>query len=61
MYRVYYYSDTVEHCEGFYETQEEAEEVAGCAADDYECERVEVRDRWGNILFVIGDETVVPE
>ena len=61
MYRVYYYRDTVEHCEGFYETQEEAEEVAGCASDDLGCERVEVRDRWGNVLFAIGDDTVVPE
>jgi hypothetical protein len=61
MYRVYYYRDTVEHCEGFYETQEEAEEVAGCASDDLGCERVEVRDRWGNILFTIGDDMVVPE
>jgi hypothetical protein len=61
MYRVYYRVDSVEHCEGFYETQEEAEEVAGCASDDLGCERVEVRDRWGNVLFAIGDDTVVPE
>ena len=59
MYRVYYTMDTVEHYEGFYETQEEAEEVAQCVSDDYEAERVEVRDRYDNILFVIGDETVV--
>ena len=59
MYRVYYVQDTVEHYEGFYETQEEAEEVAQCVSDDYEAERVEVRDRYDNILFVIGDETVV--
>ena len=59
MYRVYYVEDTVEHYEGFYETQEEAEEVAQCVADDYEAERVEVRDRYDNILFVIGDETLV--
>jgi hypothetical protein len=59
MYRVYYVQDTVEHYEGFYETQEEAEEVAQCVMDDYEPERVEVRDRFDNILIVIGDETVV--
>ena len=59
MYRVYYIQDTVEHYEGFYETQEEAEEVAQCVSDDYEAERVEVRDRYDNILFVIGDETMV--
>jgi len=59
MYRVYYVQDTVEHYEGFYETQEEAEEVAQCVSDDYEAERVEVRDRYDNILFVIGDETMV--
>ena len=58
MYRVYYVEDTVEHYEGFYETQEEAEEVAQCVMDDYDPERVEVRDRWDNILFVIGDETM---
>ena len=56
MYRVYYYMDTVEHYEGFYETQEEAEEVAECVSDDYEAERVEVRDRFGNIIIAIGDE-----
>ena len=59
MYRVYYYADTVEQYEGFYETQEEAEEVAEAVADEYEAERVEVRDRYDNILFVIGDETLV--
>lgn len=59
VYRVYYVQDTVEHYEGFYETQEEAEEVAECVSDDYEAERVEVRDRYDNILFVIGDETMV--
>ena len=59
MYRVYYVQDTVEHLEGFYETQEEAEEVALEASSAYEAERVEVRDRYDNILFVIGDETVV--
>ena len=59
MYRVYYVEDTVEHYEGFYETQEEAEEVAEAVADDYEAERVEVRDRYDNVLFVIGDETLV--
>ena len=59
VYRVYYMQDTVEHYEGFYETQEEAEEVAQCVSDDYEAERVEVRDRYDNILFVIGDETMV--
>lgn len=59
MYRVYYTLDTVEQYEGFYETQEEAEEVAEAVADDYEAERVEVRDRYDNILFVIGDETMV--
>ncbi len=59
MYRVFYWVDTVEHCEGFYETQEEAEEVAHCVSDDYEAERVEVRDRWDNILIVIGDDEVV--
>jgi hypothetical protein len=56
MYRVYYYMDTVEHYEGFYETQEEAEEVMEACADDYEAERVEVRDRFGNIICSIGDE-----
>tara|TARA_A200000113_G_scaffold200030_1_gene193011 strand:- start:1096 stop:1257 length:162 start_codon:yes stop_codon:yes gene_type:complete len=45
--------------EGFYETQEEAEEVAVCVSDDYEPERVEVRDRFDNIIFVIDDEAVV--
>ena len=59
MYRVYYTQDTVEHYEGFYETQEEAEEVAQCVMDDYEPERVEVRDRFDNILIVIGDDAVV--
>jgi hypothetical protein len=59
VYRVYYIMDTVEHYEGFYETQEEAEEVAQCVSDDYDAERVEVRDRYDNILFVIGDETLV--
>jgi hypothetical protein len=58
MYRVYYYMDTVEHYEGFYETQEEAEEVAHDVSDDYEAERVEVRDRFDNIIMVIGDEVV---
>lgn len=59
MYRVYYVQDTVEHLEGFYETQEEAEEVAACVSDDYEPERVEVRDRFDNIIIAIGDEEVV--
>lgn len=59
VYRVYYVQDTVEHYEGFYETQEEAEEVAVCVSDDYEPERVEVRDRFDNIVFVIDDEVVV--
>ena len=59
MYRVYYVQDTVEHYEGFYETQEEAEEVAQCVMDDYEPERVEVRDRFDNVLMTIGDESVV--
>lgn len=59
MYRVYYTEDTVEHLEGFYETQEEAEEVALNCADEYESERVEVRDRFDNIIFVVGDEAVV--
>ena len=59
MYRVYYTQDTVEQYEGFYETQEEAEEVAEAVADDYEAERVEVRDRYDNILFVIGDDEMV--
>jgi len=59
VYRVYYYADTVEHYEGFYEAQDEAEEVAQCVSDDYEAERVEVRDRFDNILFVIGDESMV--
>lgn len=59
MYRVYYTVDTVEHYEGFYETQEEAEEVAHCVSDDYEPERVEVRDRFDNIILVIDDEVVV--
>jgi len=59
VYRVYYIADTVEHLEGFYETQEEAEEVAEAVSYDYDPERVEVRDRFDNILFVIGDESVV--
>ena len=59
MYRVYYTQDTVEHYEGFYETQEEAEEVALEAADAYDAERAEVRDRYDNIIFVVGDEAVV--
>ena len=58
MYRVYYTQDTVEHLEGFYETQEEAEEVALEASSDYDAERVEVRDRFDNIIMVVGDETV---
>lgn len=58
MYRVYYTQDTVEHYEGFYETQEEAEEVALEASSDYDAERVEVRDRFDNIIMVVGDETV---
>lgn len=56
MYRVYYTQDTVEHYEGFYETQEEAEEVALEASTDYDAERVEVRDRFDNIILVVGDE-----
>lgn len=59
MYRVYYIQDTVEQYEGFYETQEEAEEVAEAVMDDYEPERVEVRDRYDNVLFVIGEDTMV--
>ena len=59
MYRVYYYQDTVEHYEGFYETQEEAEEVAEAVVDDYEPERVEVRDRFDNIIIAFGDEVAV--
>mgnify|MGYP001556056963 FL=1 len=59
MYRVYYVQDTVEHYEGFYETQEEAEEVAMEASSAYDAERVEVRDRYDNILFVIGDDAMV--
>ena len=59
MYRVYYVQDTVEHYEGFYETQEEAEEVALEAAHDYDAERVEVRDRFDNIIMVVGDDEVV--
>ena len=59
MYRVYYVQDTVEHLEGFYETQEEAEEVAMEASSDYDAERVEVRDRFDNIIITIGDEVVV--
>lgn len=58
MYRVYYVEDTVEQYEGYYETQEEAEEVALHCADDYDAERVEVRDRFDNIIFVVGDETL---
>ena len=56
MYRVYYTQDTVEHYEGFYETQEEAEEVALEASTEYLAERVEVRDRFDNIILVVGDE-----
>ena len=59
MYRVYYTADTVEQYEGFYETQEEAEEVALHASEEYDAERVEVRDRFDNIIFVIDDEVVV--
>jgi hypothetical protein len=59
MYRVYYTVDTVEHYEGFYETQEEAEEVAHCVSDDYEPERVEVRDRFDNIIIAIGEGEAV--
>ena len=59
MYRVYYTVDTVEHYEGFYETQEEAEEVALEAASDYDAERVEVRDRFDNIIMTVGDEAMV--
>ena len=59
MYRVYYIQDTVEQYEGFYETQEEAEEVAEAVMDDYEPERVEVRDRYDNVLFVIGEDSLV--
>ena len=59
MYRVYYTQDTVEHYEGFYETQEEAEEVALEASTDYDAERVEVRDRFDNIILVVGDEVEV--
>ena len=40
------------------ETQEEAEEVAHCASDDYEAHCVEVRDRFDNIIFQIGDRSV---
>jgi len=29
------------------------------ASSDYDAERVEVRDRFDNILFVIGDESMV--
>ena len=57
MYRVYYYVDTVETLEGFYETQEEAEEVALEASTDYDS-ITEVRDRWGNVVTFIGDESV---
>ena len=59
MYRVYYYIDTVEHYEGFYETQEEAEEVALEASSDYDAERVEVRDRFDNIIMTVGDDEMV--
>ena len=59
MYRVYYTVETVEQYEGFNEKTEEAEEVALAAADDYDAERVEVRDRFDNIIFVIDDEVVV--
>ena len=59
VYRVYYTQDTVEQLEGFYETQEEAEEVALHASEEYDAERVEVRDRFDNIIFVIDDEAVV--
>ena len=57
MYRVYYYVDTVETLEGFYETLEEAEEVALEASNDYDS-ITEVRDRWGNVVTFIGDESV---
>ena len=56
MYSVYYTQDTVEHREGLYETQAEAEAVALDISSDVE--RVEVRDRWGNIMMTVGDEAV---
>ena len=59
MYRVYYTVDTVEQLEGFYEKQEEAEEVALHASEEYDAERVEVRDRFDNIIFVVTEEAVV--
>jgi hypothetical protein len=58
MYSVYYTQDTVEHREGLYETQEEAEEVALEVSSELDVERVEVRDRWGNIMMTVGDEAV---
>ena len=59
MYRVYYTVDTVEELEGFYETQEEAEEVAHHTSEEYDAERVEVRDRFDNIIMVIDEEAMV--
>lgn len=59
VYRVYYTVDTVEELEGFYETQEEAEEVAHHTSEEYDAERVEVRDRFDNIIMVIDEEAMV--
>jgi hypothetical protein len=59
MYRVYYYTDTVEQLEGFYETFEEAEEVAECCVTDYDSPTVEIRDRYGDVIKFIGDEVEV--
>lgn len=41
---------------GFYETQEEAEEVASEVLEEYDDEvaTVEVRDRWGEVVWSGG-------
>jgi len=57
VYRVYYYTDSEEQYEGFFETQEEAEEVAHYCSDDYEADCVEVRDRFDNIIVQIGSRS----
>jgi hypothetical protein len=43
---------------GFYDTQEEAEEVATDVFEEYddEVDRVEVRDRWGEVVMVVGGD-----
>jgi len=42
---------------GFYDTQEEAEEVAADVFEEYldEVAGVVVRDRWGEVVWRVGD------